>query len=97
MTEALEWADKCVHLLVAQEQESAQRVLGVLHANLVFQPNVGQEFMVEKLLVRRDLSVEQKGATTRALFIEFHKARAMRPTCVMNKTYINMYQTARFL
>ena len=72
-TEVPDWADNSVRLLVARELESPERVMGVLYARLIFQPNAGKEFIVEDLLVRRDLPTEQKRNTTLALFVEFHK------------------------
>ena len=75
MTEVPNWADKSVRLLVAlaNELESPEHVMGVLYAGLIFQPDVGKEFIVEDILVRRDLPTDQKRKTTLALFDEFHK------------------------
>ena len=75
MIEAPDWADKSVRLLVARwrELENPVHLMGVLYAGLIFQPDVGKEFIVEDLLVPRDLPIDQKRKTTLALFDEFHK------------------------
>ena len=87
----LEWADKSANLLVARGRESPQQVLGVLHANLFFQPNVGHGFIIEDLFVRRELSIEQKRSATVALFTEFHKVCfLLLPDSIMKMDVIHL-------